>query len=145
MDDVLLLRTLFFILFLEVVTHESFARQSQILFVKSQTLIIWSRGGQIKDSVNSWHGSGKVNHRGEMHSNGRNSRWHWSFFRLKLITLSWCFTTNYAGGPRGATPRMGSRAVVVRRYSSSKVSSSGCTLLEQRGRDTPRPRWEKPK
>ena len=32
-----------------------------------------------------------------------------------------------------------------RRYPSSKVRSSGCALLEQLWRDTPRPRSEKPK
>ena len=36
-----------------------------------------------------------------------------------------------AGGPRGATPRSRSEVAVVRRYPSSKVRSSGCTLLEQ--------------
>ena len=36
-----------------------------------------------------------------------------------------------AGGPRGATPRSRSGGSVVRRYPSSKVRSSGCTLLEQ--------------
>ena len=36
-----------------------------------------------------------------------------------------------AGGPRGATPRSRSEGAVVRRYPSSKVRSSGCTLLEQ--------------
>ena len=35
------------------------------------------------------------------------------------------------GGPRGAIPRSRSRGVVVTRYPSSKVGSSGCTLLEQ--------------
>ena len=45
-----------------------------------------------------------------------------------------------AGGPRGATQRSRSGGVVVRRYPSSKVRSSGCTLLEQPWRDTPRPR-----
>ena len=34
-------------------------------------------------------------------------------------------------GPRGAIPRSRSGGVVVRRYSSSKVRSSGCALLEQ--------------
>ena len=34
----------------------------------------------------------------------------------------------------------GQEGVVVRRYPSSKVRSSGCDLLEQPGRDTPRPR-----
>ena len=36
-----------------------------------------------------------------------------------------------AGGQRGATPRSRSGGAVVRRYPSSKVRSSGCTLLEQ--------------
>ena len=36
-----------------------------------------------------------------------------------------------AGGPRGATPRSRSGGVSVWRYPSSKVRSSGCTLLEQ--------------
>ena len=43
-------------------------------------------------------------------------------------------------GPRGATPRSRSGGAVVRRYPSSKVRSSSCTLLEQPWRDTPRPR-----
>ena len=34
-------------------------------------------------------------------------------------------------GPRGATPRLRSGGAAVRRYLSSKVRSSGCTLLEQ--------------
>ena len=36
-----------------------------------------------------------------------------------------------AGGPRGATPCSRSGGAAVRRYSSSKVRDSGCTLLEQ--------------
>ena len=36
-----------------------------------------------------------------------------------------------AGGPRGAIPRSRSGGAAVRRYPSSKVRSSGCTLLEQ--------------
>ena len=36
-----------------------------------------------------------------------------------------------AGGLRGATPRSRSGGVAVRRFPSSKVRSSGCTLLEQ--------------
>ena len=36
-----------------------------------------------------------------------------------------------AKGPRGATPRSRSRGAAMRRYSSSKVRSSGCALLEQ--------------
>ena len=36
-----------------------------------------------------------------------------------------------AGGPRGAIPRSMSGGAAVRRYPSSKVRSSGCTLLEQ--------------
>ena len=36
-----------------------------------------------------------------------------------------------AGGPRGAIPHSRSGGAVVRRYPSSKVRSSGCTLLEQ--------------
>ena len=39
-----------------------------------------------------------------------------------------------AGGPRGAIPHSRSEGVVVRRYPSSKVRSSGCALLEQRWR-----------
>ena len=35
------------------------------------------------------------------------------------------------GGPRGATPCSRSGGAVVRRYPSSKVRSSGCTLLKQ--------------
>ena len=35
-----------------------------------------------------------------------------------------------AGGPRGAIPHSRSGGVAVRRYSSSKVRSSGCALLE---------------
>ena len=41
---------------------------------------------------------------------------------------------------RGAIPSWKSGRAAVRRYSSSKVKSSGCTLLEQLWRDTPRPR-----
>ena len=44
------------------------------------------------------------------------------------------------GGPREAIPRWRSGRSVVRRYLSSKVRSSGCTLLEQPWRDTSRPR-----
>ena len=44
------------------------------------------------------------------------------------------------GGLRGATPRSRSGGAAVRRYPSSKVRSSGCTLLEQLWRDTPRSR-----
>ena len=36
-----------------------------------------------------------------------------------------------AGGPRGVTPCSRSGGAVVRRYPSSKVRSSSCTLLEQ--------------
>ena len=36
-----------------------------------------------------------------------------------------------AGGPRGATPPSRSGGAAVRRYSSTKVRSSGCALLEQ--------------
>ena len=36
-----------------------------------------------------------------------------------------------AGGPRGAIPHSRSGGAVVRRYPSSKVRSSGYTLLEQ--------------
>ena len=43
------------------------------------------------------------------------------------------------GGPRGATPRSRSGGVAVRRYPSSKVRRSSCTLLEQPWRDTPCP------
>ena len=43
------------------------------------------------------------------------------------------------GGPRGAIPRLRSGGATVRRYPSSKVRSSGCALLEQPWRDTPRP------
>ena len=35
------------------------------------------------------------------------------------------------GGQRGATPHSRSGGAAVRRYPSSKVKSSGCTLLEQ--------------
>jgi len=45
-----------------------------------------------------------------------------------------------AGGPRGATPCSRSGGAAMRRYPSSKVRSSGCALLEQPWRDTPRPR-----
>ena len=45
-----------------------------------------------------------------------------------------------AGKPRGAIPRSRSEGEAVRRYPSSKVRSSGCALLEQPWRDTPRPR-----
>ena len=44
------------------------------------------------------------------------------------------------GGPRGAISRWRSGRLVVRRYPSSKVRSSGCAMLEQPWRDTPRPR-----
>ena len=36
-----------------------------------------------------------------------------------------------SGGPRGAIPRSRSGGAAVRRYPSSKVRSSDCTLLEQ--------------
>ena len=42
--------------------------------------------------------------------------------------------------PRGAIPRSRSGGAAVRSYTSSKVRSSGCALLEQPWRDTPRPR-----
>ena len=45
-----------------------------------------------------------------------------------------------SGGPRGATPRSRSGGAAVRRSPSSTVRSSGCALLEQPWRDTPRPR-----
>ena len=45
-----------------------------------------------------------------------------------------------AGKPRGAIPCWRSGRAAVRRYPSYKVRSSGCTLLEQPWRDTPRPR-----
>ena len=45
-----------------------------------------------------------------------------------------------AEGPRGTIPRSRSEGAAVRRYFSSKVRSSGRTLLEQPWRDTPRPR-----
>ena len=45
-----------------------------------------------------------------------------------------------AGGPRGAIPRWRSGRAPVRRYSSSKVRSSGYALLEELWRDTPGPR-----
>ena len=44
------------------------------------------------------------------------------------------------GGPRGAIPHSRSEGAAVSRYPSSKVRSSGCTLLEQPWRDTPHPR-----
>ena len=44
------------------------------------------------------------------------------------------------GGPRGAIPRSRSGGVVVKRYLSSKVRSSGCALLEHPWRDTQHPR-----
>ena len=50
-----------------------------------------------------------------------------------------------AGRQRGATPCSRSGGEAMRRYPSSKVRSSGCALLEQPWRDTPRPRQEKPK
>ena len=49
-----------------------------------------------------------------------------------------------AGGSRGATPRSRSGGVAMRRYPSSKVRSSGCALLEQPWRDTPRPGKKNP-
>ena len=45
-----------------------------------------------------------------------------------------------SGGPREAIPCPRSGRAAVRRYPSSKVRSSGCTLLEHLWRDTPRPR-----
>ena len=45
-----------------------------------------------------------------------------------------------AAGPRGAIPRWRSGRAEVRQYSSSKVRSSGCALLEHPWRDTPCPR-----
>ena len=50
-----------------------------------------------------------------------------------------------AGGARGAIPRWRSGRVVVRRYPLSKVRKRGYALLEQPWRDTPHPRYEKPK
>ena len=44
-----------------------------------------------------------------------------------------------AGRPRGAIPHSRSGGLAVRRYPSSKVRSSSCTLLEQLWRDTPCP------
>ena len=44
------------------------------------------------------------------------------------------------GGPRGAIPCWRSGKAAVRSYPSSKVRSSGCALLKQLWRDTPRPR-----
>ena len=51
-------------------------------------------------------------------------------------------SSGYAGtrGPRGVIPRSRSGGVAVRRYPSSKVRSSNCTLLEQPWRNTPWPR-----
>ena len=45
-----------------------------------------------------------------------------------------------AGGPRGAASHSRSGVAAVRRYPLSKIMSSGCALLEQPWRDTPRPR-----
>ena len=45
-----------------------------------------------------------------------------------------------AGRPRGAIPHSRLGEAAVRIYPSSKVRSSGCTLLEPRWRDTPHPR-----
>ena len=42
-------------------------------------------------------------------------------------------------GPRGAIPCWRSGGAVMRRYSSSRVRSCSCALLEQPWRDTPRP------
>ena len=42
------------------------------------------------------------------------------------------------GGLRGATPHSRSGGAAMRKYPSSKVRSSSCTLLEQPWRDTPR-------
>ena len=44
-----------------------------------------------------------------------------------------------AGGPRGAIPCPRSGGAAMRRYTLYKVRSSGCALLEQPRRDTPRP------
>ena len=49
-----------------------------------------------------------------------------------------------SGGLRGPTPCSRSGGAARRRYHSSKVRSSICTLLEQLWRDTPHLRWEKP-
>ena len=46
------------------------------------------------------------------------------------------FSLAGAGGPREATPHSRSGGAAMRRYSSSKVRSSGCALLEQLWRDT---------
>ena len=45
-----------------------------------------------------------------------------------------------AGGPRGSLPHWRLGRMAVRRYTSSKVRSSGCALLEQPWSDTAHPR-----
>ena len=62
----------------------------------------------------------------------RICRWMWNNSRSGGYTG--------AGGQRGVIPRSMSGGAAVRRYRSSKVRSSGCTLLEQLWRDTPCPR-----
>ena len=57
---------------------------------------------------------------------------------INWINISLLWEVNNVGGPTGATPRSG--GVAVRRYHLSKGKSSGCALLEQLWRDTPRPR-----
>jgi len=46
-------------------------------------------------------------------------------------TRPWSGGCMGTGGMRGATPRSRSAVVAVRRYTSSKIRSSGCALLEQ--------------
>ena len=57
------------------------------------------------------------------------------YFKAKIACYSRCFLTSYF-----SIPHWRSGSVAVRKYPSSKVRSSGCALLEQPWRDTPRPR-----
>ena len=70
------------------------------------------------------------------HGNDVNARLRWHSSSREELPCVW----GQGRWPGGATPCSRSRGVVVRRYPSSKVRSSGCALLEQPWRDTPRPR-----
>ena len=76
--------------------------------------------------------------------------WHlssYSFLKLYIFVYVYMSCSSYAvqGQQRGDAPCPRSGGEAMSRYSTSKVTGSGCTLLEQLWRDTPRPRQEKPK
>ena len=63
-------------------------------------------------------------------------RHHYRYISRGVTTLPRSGGYAGAGGLRGATPRSRSGGAAMRRYPSSKVRSSSCTLLEQLWRDT---------